>query len=168
MTDGPLTLRDATDADSEAICLLNRIDEARLSPMDTTRLAELRRIACYCRVALLGDELAGFLIGFSDNADYDSINYRWFDTRMKQFFYIDRVVVDARFRGQGIARRFYEDTQAYARTHDLNWLAAEIDIEPPNTISLAFHKQLGFNEVGTQVYGEGKMVSLQLGPVPPS
>lgn len=167
MTASPIILRDAVDADTESLCVMNRMDEARLSPMDADRYAHLCTLAVYRKVAVVDDAVAGFLIGFRDGSSYESINYRWFNERMKAFFYIDRIVVDARFRKMGIARLLYQDVQAYAREHDLNWLAAEIDIEPPNTSSLAFHNAFGFSEVGTQVYGEGKMVSLQLGPVPP-
>ncbi|MEM9605212.1 MAG: GNAT family N-acetyltransferase [Pseudomonadota bacterium] len=168
MSDHAVTLRDAEPADREAICQLNRMDEARLSPMDIDRFNVLSAIACYCKVATVDDTLAGFLMGFANGTDYESVNYRWFNERMKAFFYIDRVVVDARFRKMGIASAFYRDVQAFAHTTDLPWLAAEIDLQPPNTSSLAFHKAFGFNEIGTQVYGEGRMVSLQLGPVPPA
>ncbi len=160
--------RDATNDDTATVCTLNRIDEVRLSPMDPERFAALRAAACYCKVAQCEGEVAAFLIGFSDGADYDSDNYRWFDARMKNFFYIDRIVVDARFRGRGLASGLYRDVQAHARDHALHWLAAEIDIEPPNPVSLAFHSHLGFSEIGTQVTGSGKTVSLQLGPVPPA
>ncbi|MEM7378870.1 MAG: GNAT family N-acetyltransferase [Pseudomonadota bacterium] len=166
MTEHAVTLRDAADADREAICQLNRMDEKRLSPMDTERFDVLSAMACYCKVATVDDAIAGFLLGFANSTDYESVNYRWFNERMKAFFYIDRVVVDARFRKMGIASAFYRDVQAYAHANDLHWLAAEIDLQPPNTSSLAFHKAFGFNEIGTQVYGEGRMVSLQLGPVP--
>lgn len=166
MTAAQIQLRDACDADAAQICQLNRMDETRLSPMDTERFALLSGMACYNKVVTVDGEPAGFLIGFRDGTDYDSLNYRWFNERMKRFFYIDRVVVDARYRKMGIASTLYRDVQVFASEQSLNWLAAEIDIQPPNTSSLAFHKAFGFNEVGTQVYGEHKMVSLQLGPVP--
>jgi predicted GNAT superfamily acetyltransferase len=41
-------------------------------------------------------------------------------------------------------------------------VTAEIDIEPPNPVSLKFHERFGFKEVGKQaVAGGKKIVSLQ-------
>ena len=44
----------------------------------------------------------------------------------------------------------------------LHWLAAEVDIEPPNSVSLKFHERQNFIEVGRQMIDGGKLVSLRV------
>jgi uncharacterized protein len=89
-----------------------------------------------------------FLIAFDQNAAYDSANYLWFRQRLPRFVYVDRIVVAANHRGQGLARRLYEDLFERARAAGHQWIACEVNIEPPNPGSDAFHARLGFNEIG--------------------
>lgn len=62
--------------------------------------------------------------------------------------YVDRVAVAASARGQGIARRLYEDLAAAVLASGRNGLACEVNLDPPNPGSLAFHARLGFRSAG--------------------
>jgi predicted GNAT superfamily acetyltransferase len=153
-------IRDATRADWPSILALNAESVAMLSPMDIGRLEHLAAAAFYLRVADEGGAVAGFLLGFAPRAVYDSPNYKWFDARYDAFAYIDRIVVAPAFRGRGIADRLYDDFEAAGRAHGAVRLVCEVNAEPPNPASLAFHTRRGFVEVGRQPYGESKTVSL--------
>ena len=156
-----MILRDATRADWPAILALNAESVHFLSPLDIHRLAELAAAAFYLRVAQgEGGAVAGVLLGFGKGAAYDSPNYRWFDARYDAFAYIDRVVVAPAFRGQGVADRLYDDFEKFARARGLTSLVCEVNVEPPNPVSLAFHTRRGFAEVGRQPYGEAKVVAM--------
>ena len=149
--------------DEEAIIKLNADSVSFLSPMDRTRFAYLKSKSRLILVAEYDKKVVAFLIGFSDNADYDSVNYQWFSTRLKSFFYIDRIVVNKKYRSFGIGRTFYSKIYDWARQQGMKWLVAEIDIEPPNEKSLEFHHRQQFVEVAQQVAGNGnKVVSLQV------
>jgi hypothetical protein len=113
-------------------------------------------------VAEASTGVAGFLMAFTDDVAYDSVNYQWFASRLKRFLYIDRVVVNAAYRGAGIGQALYQHAEAAARTQRLAWLVCEVDVEPPNPASLAFHKRLGFVAVGRQLVSDGKAVSLHV------
>ena len=145
-----ITLRLFESRDSDAILSLNQRSVSVLSPMDQARLRYLEAQASLILVAEQADNVVGFLIGFTDGSQYDSKNYCWFSDRLKPFFYIDRIVIAEAARSQGLGQAFYKAVEAWAQTHQLHWLAAEIDIEPPNPASLAFHQHQGFATVGQQ------------------
>jgi predicted GNAT superfamily acetyltransferase len=91
---------------------------------------------------------------------YDSPNYLWFRARYPRFVYVDRIVVAGGARGRGYARRLYADLikHALATGHDL--IVCEINPDPPNPASEAFHACLGFVEVGSAIiHGGSKTVS---------
>ncbi len=155
-------LRQWRVSDEADILGLNAESVNVLSPMDGPRFAALRSMCCLLRVAEIDGKAVGFLMGFSDGAAYDSPNYRWFASRLKRFLYIDRVVVSRKHRGAGLGRRFYTAAERWAAEQGLFWLAAEVDLRPPNSASLKFHERLAFVEVGRQVVDSNKLVSLRV------
>lgn len=146
-------IRQYKDSDEDAIIALNYYSESLLSPMDKKRFSLLRDNCSLLLVAEDGQEVIGFLMGFSENCRYDSVNYQWFDKRYNHFLYIDRVVIAESARSQGIGKSFYNHLEQWARSVDKPVLTAEVDIKPPNIPSLKFHQNLGFKEVGRQQYG---------------
>jgi hypothetical protein len=100
-------------------------------------------------------------MAFADGSDYDSVNYRWFTSRFKRFLYLDRMVVAAPFRRAGVGRAFHAAAEQHAAVSSLAWIVGEIDLDPPNPESLAYHERLGFVEVGRQTLPSGKVVSMR-------
>ncbi|REL25670.1 GNAT family N-acetyltransferase [Thalassotalea euphylliae] len=159
-------IRPATAADADVVLSLNLASVAVLSPMDSARLELLTTTSELFWIAELDGQVAAFLLAFTDGKCYDSINYRWFAQRFKDFLYIDRVVIGESFRRMGIASQFYQAIKAYAGKHQLHWLCAEIDLTPANPASLAFHQAQGFIEIGQQQVASGeKLVSLTACPI---
>ncbi|HUB85153.1 MAG TPA: GNAT family N-acetyltransferase [Rhizomicrobium sp.] len=153
-------LRDATKSDFPAILALNAESVHFLSPLDDARLAALAKAACYFRVVEDGGAVAAFLLGFRKGAGYDSPNFLWFDARFDDFVYVDRVVVSAEFRGRKLADRLYDDLESFARANGVDRVTCEVNVEPPNPVSLKFHARRGFREIGQIPYGPGKTVAL--------
>jgi uncharacterized protein len=143
----------------EAILALSALHETETSPLTREKLAQMLDQAFYSQTAGGGGD--GYLISFDQDADYDSVNFHWIKARYPRFVYIDRVVVAAHARGQGIARRFYEMLFNQARGAGHSQIMCEINLVPANPGSLAFHKALGFVEVGQGDVGTGKRVSYQ-------
>lgn len=108
--------------------------------------------------ALHVPDARALLITFDQSADYDSPNFLWFRARFARFVYIDRIVVDAEARGLGLARKLYEQLFDLARAvgHDL--VACEVNSQPPNPGSDAFHAAMGFVEAGSASPAPGKTV----------
>ena len=163
-----LALRAAQANDHADILRLNRESEHFLSPMGPDRLRLLLSMAAYCQVAVASGEVAAFLLAFREGAAYDSDNYRWFAARYPVFVYVDRVVVDDRFRGRGLGAMLYANLFEFAEGQGAPCVTCEFDVEPPNAVSAGFHARFGFREVGSQWVASGtKRVSLQEAPVPP-
>jgi len=146
------------DADTATILALNLECEAMLVPLDVRRLHELLHEAY--RVTISSDRSA-MMIAFDERApSYDSPNYRWFAARYPRFVYVDRVAVSAGARGRGAGRQLYEQLFAQARADGHTIACAEVYSDPPNDASIAFHKAMGFTEVGSAYLPErGKTVT---------
>lgn len=160
MTD--LSLRLATLEDIPAIVALNAAVVEVTAPMDAARCAELLEACSRCYIAERGDTRLGFALIMYADAPYTNDNFAWFSARLKDFAYVDRIVVDAAARGLGLGAKLYTQVAQDARAAGCLTLAAEIDSDPPNTGSLAFHAAQGFAELGTRRYESGKTVSMQV------
>ncbi len=155
------TLRRYQAGDAAAVLRLNAESVAVLSPMDEDRLGLLAGMSCLHLVAVGPAGVIGFVMGFANGAAYDSANYRWFAARYKRFLYLDRMVVAPSFRGCGVGRAFHAAAERHAVAYGLDWLVGEIDLDPPNPVSLAYHERIGFVEVGRQTLPSGKVVSMR-------
>lgn len=155
-------IRTAEQKDFQRIVELNESLVHFLSPMDLERLSLLDQNSDLHKVVVADHKVVAFLLAFRENADYDSVNYKWFNETYDQFLYIDRIVVDTEYHHYGIGKQLYAFITEYAKENHINRVTAEIDIKPENPVSLAFHKKNGFVEVGQQqIYGGKKVVSLQ-------
>lgn len=116
-----------------------------LSPLDDARLAMLESVG---RVEVIDVDglVAGFVVTVPAGTAYDSELYRWFSERYVDYLYLDRVVVADEFRRRGIADAVYDEIGSRSARHGLFTL--EVNSEPPNEPSLAFHRRRGFQSVG--------------------
>ena len=139
--------------DEADILALNNEHAAELSWLEAERLSFLLGKAFYAR--RIGD-LEAFIMTFDQEANYDSPNFLWFCERYERFIYVDRVVVAAHGRGRGHARRLYQDLFEHAERAGHTLVTCEVNADPPNPASDAFHAALGFTEVGDAVIHGGK------------
>lgn len=139
-----------------AVLALNNAHAIELSWLEPDGLASLLHQAFHAR--RIG-EVDAFLLALDEHADYDSPNHQWFRRRYARFVHIDRVVVAAAACGRGYARLLYGDLFRHAveAGHDL--VVCEVNAEPPNPASDAFHVALGFAEIGgAMIHGGSKTV----------
>jgi predicted GNAT superfamily acetyltransferase len=136
----------------KALLALNNEHARELSWLEPERLQHLVEQAFLARRV---GNLDAFLLAFDQGAHYDSPNFLWFRSRYPRFVYVDRIVVASSARGQGHARRLYDDLfeQAIAAGHDR--VVCEVNSNPPNPASDAFHVALGFVEVGAASVYDG-------------
>jgi len=139
-----------------AVLALNNEHAEELSWLEPARLSALVERAFYARHI---GSLEAFLLAFDQDADYDSPNFMWFQTRYQRFVYADRIAVAVSARGRGHARRLYEDLFAEASQKGHDVVVCEVNSDPPNPASDAFHVALGFAEVGhASIHGGKKLV----------
>jgi predicted GNAT superfamily acetyltransferase len=160
----PLSPIERVVPDDEAgILALNNQHAAELSWLEPDRLSFLIGQAFYTR--RIGS-LEAFIMCFDQGARYDSPNFLWFRERYPRFAYVDRVVVAGEARGRGHARRLYEDLFDHARRAGHKVVTCEVNLDPPNPGSDAFHAALGFSEVGDAViHGGEKAVRYYAKPI---
>jgi predicted GNAT superfamily acetyltransferase len=150
----------ATAADYSEILALNESGLPHVNRISADDLAEFSAQSCYFRIAREDEKPAGFLLAFSQGASYHSPNFLWFRDRYPCFVYIDRVVVAPSRRREGIGCRLYADLEHAACAH-ARVLTCEVNLDPPNPGSFAFHERSGFCEVGRQrTDGGAKLVCL--------
>lgn len=151
-------LRDIADLDVPLVLDLNERNVELLAPLDAARLDQLSTWAHRAQVIEVAGQPAGFVITIPAGTDYDSPNYRWFSALYgSSFHYLDRIVFEDRFRRRGLGSVVYDMIEADAAT--AGRLALEVNAEPPNPASLAFHAARGFAEVG-RLGGPGKTVAM--------
>jgi predicted GNAT superfamily acetyltransferase len=151
-TFAPLPIR---PEDEPAVLALNNQHAEELSWLDPERLSELVGAAFYAR---RNGALEDFILAFDQDAAYDSPNFQWFRARYPRFVYVDRIAVAASARGRGHARLLYEDLFARAAAAGHSLVTCEVNAEPPNPASDAFHAALGFVAVGSAALEGGKTV----------
>jgi len=138
---------------------LNQAHVTETSPLDLPGMQALIDQAFFVATCGAGGAEA-FLLAVDQDADYSSPNFLWFRARYPRFVYIDRVIVAASQRQKGWGRRFYGGLFEAAAAAGHTVVACEVNSEPPNPASDAFHRALGFTEVGSAVLaGRGKTVT---------
>jgi len=151
-----VTVADLEGEAGAALLALNNAHAQELSWLEPGKLVAMVGEAFLARRVGRDDAL---LIAFDQDAAYDSPNFLWFRERYDRFVYVDRIVVAQAARGRGLARALYETLFDAARAAGHVRVVCEVNSNPPNPASDAFHAGLGFVEVGAAVLpGGGKAV----------
>jgi len=150
-----LTFTPLAELAEAPILALNNAHEKETSYLSGEKYRQMVAAAFYAKGVAPAD---AYLIAFDQDGDYDSPNFLWFRDRYDRFAYIDRIVTAPEARGQGLARALYEDLFAQARAGGHTLVGCEVNSDPPNPGSDAFHAKLGFTEAGSTLLANGKTV----------
>ena len=144
-----IIIRDVADQDLDAVLSLNESEVPHVGSVNIERMRWFAANAHYFRVAVDADRIAAYLIGLRPGTSYASPNYRWFCERYGDFAYVDRVAVAEFARRLRLASRLYDDFAASV-PDTVKHMTCEVNLQPPNESSMRFHRQLGFQQVGSQ------------------
>lgn len=150
------TLAPIAAADLAAVLALNNRFARETSELTRDDLAALLDAAFFAR--RIGSAPDAFLIAFDQDAAYASPNFTWFKARYERFVYVDRVVVAPHARRRGLARACYEALFAAAAAAGQTRVGCEVNVEPVNPDSDAFHAALGFEPLARRALANGKTV----------
>ncbi len=141
------------------ILSLNKQHELETSPLTREKLTLMLDQVFFATHA--GDGQDGYIICFDQDANYDSANFRWFQSQFERFIYVGRIVVASHARGKGLAKGFYSQLFEAAKADEHDRITCEINLMPPNPVSFAMHRSLGFSELEQRQLETSKLVSYQ-------
>ncbi|MER3389021.1 MAG: GNAT family N-acetyltransferase [Microcella sp.] len=156
------TLRDSDASPEYRVRPLSAADAAFLQPLNDaaapavplTPVPQLAALIALSSLALgveRGDgSLVGFVLALAPGADYASENYRFFESRDVDHLYVDRIVIADEERGHGLGALLYDAVFDAAREQGRAEVTCEVNLDPPNPGSMAFHRRRGFRELGSQ------------------
>jgi len=148
-------IRDVGAQDIGEILSLNESAVPAVNSIPIEKMQWFAEHAAYFRVATADDRLAAFLIGLRPGTAYESLNYRWFCNHYADFGYIDRIAVASHTRRHGLATQLYDDFQATLRDV-VDIMTCEVNLRPPNEVSMRFHERYGFEQIGSQTTEDGE------------
>lgn len=155
-----MNIRFATEKDLPAVLKLNT---AALQHVSEVTLSDMKRFLKQADPFLVieeGEELAGFMIVLQKGLDYKSLNYQFFCNNYSDFDYVDRIVIAEKFRGRKFGKALYDHLFTHS---DKKKITCEVNLQPPNPDSIAFHKSLGFKQVAEMKSEKGtKSVAMMI------
>jgi predicted GNAT superfamily acetyltransferase len=157
--------RGMTPEDGNWFLDLNNSEVPHVNNLDQDALNGLLAEASLSLVIDVDGMPAAGLIAFEPGAGYASANYRWYSDNYDAFFYVDRIVVDSTYRGNGLARQLYDQAWKRAQAQGV-MLCCEVNEDPPNEASMRFHERFGFKPVGGQQTEGGKKTVVLLARMP--
>jgi hypothetical protein len=158
--DPAVTIRELRPGDLAVVRAINDANVPEVGSADEDRLRFLVSESAIASVVVVEDAIAGFCLVLPLGSSYDSVNYRWFDSRYDDVMYLDRVAFDARFRRRGLGTLLYDEVEQRVAESGASALTLEVNVDPPNDPSLAFHHGRGFREVGREDTPYGIVVSM--------
>ncbi|UOM36862.1 GNAT family N-acetyltransferase [Acuticoccus sp. I52.16.1] len=160
-----LSVEDARPEDLAAIAAVNNAAVPAVNALTAEEMGAVAALGAL-RIVRTGGAVGGLVLTIPEGQPYASLNYRWFSGEFDAFLYVDRIVVAPEARGLGVGRALYEDTFARARSLGRPRVCAEVNVEPPNPGSMAFHAATGFNVLLDRFNEEaGKTVRMMERPV---
>jgi len=156
-----VTVRDAARGDEDFILALNAASTPAVGDMSAQDYREIVTQAHRVLIAEAGGVPAGFMILIRPGSAYPSDNYGWFEEQFDNHLYIDRIAVSKAAWGAGVGRALYEKAMQVAAALGEKRLTAEVNEEPPNPESMAFHAKLGFRHLVSRTSPRlGKVVAM--------
>jgi hypothetical protein len=141
-------VRPVAEADLPRLASINDAAVPAVSPLG---LDGLRSHLPLCDLAVAAEHdgsPAAMLLALAPGSEYASENYRWFETNHPGTLYVDRIVVAPEAHGRGIGRALYGAALTRAAELGLAEVSCEVNLDPPNPQSIAFHTRLGFRQIG--------------------
>ncbi|GAA1476612.1 hypothetical protein GCM10009623_10580 [Nocardioides aestuarii] len=139
-------LRPLGPGDVDDVVALNDRFVHLTAPMPHERVREMAETGTV-EVIVHGGRFAGFVITAMSGSGFASENFDWFAGHYDDYCYLDRIIVHEDVRRAGLGRRVYDEIEARA-ARAVPVLTLEVNIDPPNEPSLAFHAGRGFEQVG--------------------
>jgi predicted GNAT superfamily acetyltransferase len=156
----PIFIREVRPDDLPELLRINVESSPGVSRLTVPGIAGLTTEATLVWVAVADRGIAGYLIAFLGSASYGGEEFAWFKERMQNFVYVDQVALARSYRGRGIGSMLYSQLERWGIGQLCRSLNCEVNLDPPNPVSMAFHASYGFIEIGRMHTSDGRHVAL--------
>ncbi|MBB6565232.1 GNAT family N-acetyltransferase [Kribbella sandramycini] len=154
-----MRIRPLTPADYAAVLALNETATGLVDPLGLDRLDWLRLIAAHAVVVEQDTRPIGFVLTFTPGSAFDGLEFNWFTTTYAdRFLYIDRIVIDAAFRRQGVATAVYRAIERAA--HPFDRAVTHHRTHTPDPAAQAFHQSRAYTPLTTHHRPDATEVTL--------
>lgn len=153
-----LEIRDLVAADVPQAAKLNNAAVPAVNALDEVEFRELLGMADRSWGIDHEGVLGALLVTFAPGAAYRSANYIRLSTLYDNFSYVDRVVVSPTLWRRGLAAGLYGTLADHARQQGRQRLLCEVNVEPPNPRSVAFHEANGWRAIEDYEHEPHKVV----------
>lgn len=152
-----MKLRPLVPADYASVLALNTTADGLVDPLGLDRLDWLRLIAAHAVVVEDDGRPIGFVLTFTPGSAYDGLEFGWFaSTYGDQFLFVDRIVVDADRRRQGVASTVYRAIERSAKP----FTRVVTRVRSDDPVGIGFHTARGYTQVGSQRHPSGGTMAL--------
>ncbi len=155
-----LSVRDAVEGDEDFILALNAACTPAVGDMTREKYRQLVGWSHRVLIAEVHGSPVGFVILIRPGSAYPSDNYGWFEETFGRHLYVDRIAVSNQARGTGAGRALYDEALRLAAELGEERVTAEVNEDPPNPESMAFHARMGFRHLKSRTSGSGKTVAM--------
>jgi len=154
----PISIRDMESADLGEVLAINQASRPAVGDLSLSELAQLVGWCAHARVAVGAGGVVGYLMALEPGQPYGSPNYRYFEAKLDDHVYVDRIAVAPGERDGGIGAALYRDLFERVPGRPVS---CEVNVVPMNAGSLRFHTRLGFIALAEQeTEGGSKRVAL--------
>ena len=151
-------IRELHSRDIEGVLKLNNESVPAVNKLLTVDLENILSMSKKSWGIEIGENIVAALITLESGEPYRSDNYIWLETQFNNFCYVDRIMVDVDAKRNGYGKKLYATLESYAEEMGIEVLLCEVNVEPPNPHSLAFHIDLGWKPFFDREHGPGKKV----------
>lgn len=157
-----IIVRSLKSTDCVDVLRINALAEAAVYQLDLGELSRLMDISPLHLIAVQTDgSVVGYALAFFSEHRYDAEEFLALRPYIEPaFVYVDQIAVKSQCRGTGVGRMLYEELASRARCYGVAVLCCDVNTSPPNPNSLAFHRRMGFRQVGEIGTSDGRMVAL--------
>jgi uncharacterized protein len=156
----PISIRDIRPGDLQEVLGINEESSPSVYQLTLADAERLTTDATLAWVAVADQLIAGYLIAFIGSAIYAGEEFAWFKARGRDFVYVDQVALAPSYRGRGVGTMLYSELERWGALQLCRSLNCEVNLDPPNPGSLAFHRSYGFIEIDRMHTSDGRHVAL--------
>lgn len=155
-------LRKLVRSDRSEVLRINAGSLPGVAPLDENEFDRLLKLPNLHLIREDADKtIVGYALAFPSDAPYDGEEFQAFHKSLPgPYIYIDQVAVAPNMRRRGVASSLYLALEIEARRRSMSALCCEVNLDPPNPASMAFHLGRGFQRLEVLITADGRTVAL--------